>query len=544
MSTTLDPARTALLPRRAPGGVLFTFETPPGVQQVAVAGTFNSWVGDTCPLTRTGPTTWQATLPIATGRHLYKYVVDGTQWIRDPANPWVSEDGQNNSSFTVDDQGGVFVRQGTIDATHPTGVHRRHAALKSPGWLRDGVVYQLSVRAFGGTFAGLRQRLDYLGELGVTVIWLMPVFPIGIERRTGSLGDPYAVRDFTAIDPALGDADGLRALVDDLHARGMRVVLDWTLNRASRDNVLTVEHPEWFTHDARGELHYAVPLRDHFAGFDFSQPALRHWLIEAMKSWLTRFGFDGLRFDDSDITPLDFLSEIRAALTADHPHIGIISQAYDEFHHLDSCDLTYEGGTRDLIHQVARGDATSDDFAAYWNASTYSFPRGALRLRWLEEKEQGRATALFGRNLHHAAAAIVLTLDGVPHLLMGQEFDEPSWRTWTSLFEPFELDWSAFDDDTFHHHQALIRLRNGWAALRQGSTEFISGLPPGVIGYWRRAASQAVQVVVNLSGNPVELPAEMTGLTSLYARGLGLSAQGNPDLAPFGCVIATDGLPA
>lgn len=226
------------------------------------------------------------------------------------------------------------------------------------------------------------------------------------------------------------------------------------------------------------------------------------------------------------------------------PHIGIISQAYDEFHHLDGCDLTYEGGTRDLIHQVARGEASSDDFAAYWNASTYSFPRGALRLRWLEEKEQGRATALFGRDLHHAAAAIVLTLDGVPHLLMGQEFDERSWRTWTSLFDPFELDWPAFDDDTFRHHQALIRLRNGWAALRQGSTEFVSGLPPGAIGYWRRGENQAVLVIVNLSRDPVGLPDKTTELRSLYARGLGLSAQGNAELAPFGCVIAALGFPA
>jgi glycosidase len=127
---------------------------------------------------------------------------------------------------------------------------------------------------------------------------------------------------------------------------------------------------------------------------------------------------------------------------------------------------------------------------------------------------------------------------------MGQEFDEPSWRTWTSLFEPFELDWSAFDDDTFRHHQALIRLRNGWTALRQGSTEFIAGLPPGAIGYRRRGADQAVLVIVNLSRNPVGLPPESTGLTSLYARGLGLSAQGNAEIAPFGCVIAAQGLPA
>ncbi len=435
-----------LLPKKDVGGIQFTFEGASTIEQVAVAGTFNCWVGDTYPLARISATRWQATLPIATGRHLYKYVVSqhGEQhWIPDPANPWISEDGQNNSCFTVNESGDALIRLGAINAATPGDLYQLHRALASPEWLKDAVIYQLSTAAFGGDFKGVKARLPYLCDLGIDVIWLMPIYPIGQKGRLGAKGDPYAVFDFGSLDLALGSAAELRDLIDEVHRLGMRILLDWTLNRSSCDNPLTVSHPDWFTHDAEGEIYYAVPFRTYFAGFDFSHQDLRSYLIQTMQTWLVEFNFDGFRFDDSDITPLDFLNEIRAALVQTKPDIGIISQAYDEFHHLAACDLTYEGGTRDMILHIAAGTATAADFAQYWNASTYSFPRDALRLRWIEDKEQGRAAQFYGTALHRAAAAIILTLDGVPHILMGQEFNEPRWHTWTSLFEEFQLDWSA-----------------------------------------------------------------------------------------------------
>ncbi|MYN01712.1 DUF3459 domain-containing protein [Pseudoduganella sp. DS3] len=498
-------ADPALQPAATPAGVRFVYEAAPQARSVALAGTFNSWVGDACMMQRVSPTRWQVTLPIAAGRHLYKFVVDGSAWLRDPANPWVSEDGQNNSCLTVDESGAVLLRHAGLSAAAPGPLYAR-PALASPEWLHDAVVYQLSVKAFGGDFDGVRAKLGYLAELGVNTLWVMPVQPIGIEGRRGSCGDPYAVRDFLAIDPVLGDEQGLRALVDAAHARGMRVMLDWTLNRASVDNPLTQSHPEWFTRRADGSIYYAVPNRDYFAGFDFSNAALRRYLIDAMCGWVGRFGFDGLRFDDSDITPLDFLQQIRAALLRVQPEIALISQAYDEFHHFASCDLTYEGGTRAILLACAQGQASGADLARYWRESTYSFPRGALRLRWLDEKEQARASALLGPALR-PAATVLFALDGVPHLLMGQEFGEPAWRDWTVLFEDYRLDWDAYDAGLFAHYQRLLALRRDHAALRRGDVVFIEGLPPGVVGFTRGTPGERLLVLANLRRDAAALPA-------------------------------------
>ena len=116
-------------------------------------------------------------------------MVNGRDWIVDPANPWLSEDAQNNSCFTINELGDVFIRTGADSQQTPGELYRRRTALASPPWLRDALVYQLSVRAFGGTFDGVRARLDYLQELGVNLIWLMPVHPVGELKRIGQLGD-------------------------------------------------------------------------------------------------------------------------------------------------------------------------------------------------------------------------------------------------------------------------------------------------------------------------------------------------------------------
>jgi 1,4-alpha-glucan branching enzyme len=526
--------RPELLPRRSAAGVTFTFADAGTLNHVAVAGTFNSWDGTAHPLERIAADTWQITLPIAPGRHLYKYVLDDHDWVRDPANPWISEDGQHNSCFTLTEAGELYVRQGDIGPQRPGPLYRDHAATPSPTWLHDAVIYELAAQAFGG-FNGIYERLPYLRDLGVNVLWLMPIQPIGRFNRSGSLGDPYAVHDFMAIDPALGSAADLRALVDAAHAHGMRVIYDWTLNRAARDNPLTVQHPEWFQHDAQGRITYAVPNRTAFAGFDFSRPELRRYLIAAMQEWITTYDFDGFRFDDSDLTPLDYLREIRTALTALRPDIALISQSYDELHHLGACDLTYEGGIRELIAQIARGEAHPTALQRYWDEASYSFPRGALRMRWLEEKEQDRAFRAFGRELHAAAATILLTLDGVPFLLMGQEFNEPRWRSWEVLFEPFELEWSAFDEECFAHYKTLIGLRTRHEALRRGEVAFASAGAEQVIRYWRRTPTEQICVTVNLSDAWREPAPHAVPMEALYRHGAEADARGS--LAPYGALI-------
>ncbi|WP_245237675.1 alpha-amylase family glycosyl hydrolase [Paenibacillus ihuae] len=427
-------------PTKGTKGVRFVYYTDTPVDSVALAGTFNNWNGDRNYMNRMEDGTgWEIELPIFKGRHLYKFVVNGEAWILDPLNPSVSEDAQNNSAITVTEDGDVLIRTNDISISHPGYMYENFMALPSPEWIKKSVIYELHLRAFTDTgFRGLADKISYFKELGINTLWLMPFNEVGQERRIGTYGDPYAVKDFYSIDPAFGTKEDVLFFMRKSHENGIRVILDWVLNRASADHILTKSHPEYFTHNDQGEIYYDVPLREYFAGLEFSNRDMRQYVIEAMKYWITEFDFDGIRLDDSDITPYDFLTEIKQALQEVKSDLILISQSYDEYHHLESCDLTYNGNPRILIRQMIEGTITQQDFITIHNSYKYSFPKNALRMNWLEEKEQSRIYEYLGVEHAGPAASILLTLEGVPLVMMGQEFNENTMETWTSLFDEYK----------------------------------------------------------------------------------------------------------
>ena len=169
-------------------------------------------------------------------------------------------------------------------------------AIENAEWTRDAVLYQLNTRQFTaeGTFAAAQKHLPRLADMGVDIIWLMPIHPIGELHRKGTLGSPYAVRDYRAVNPELGTEAEFRAFVDEAHRLGMKVILDWVANHSAFDNPLTQTHPEWYTRSPEGALMSPVGTDwSDVADFDFSQPALRQYMTESLVYWVREFGIDG-----------------------------------------------------------------------------------------------------------------------------------------------------------------------------------------------------------------------------------------------------------
>ena len=180
-------------------------------------------------------------------------------------------------------------------------------ARPSPPWARNAVIYEINVRAFSpaGNFQGITSRLDELSKLGVDLLWLMPIHPNGQLKKKGTLGSPYAVRDYYAIEPAFGTAADLHALIDGAHQRGMKVIIDIVANHTAWDSVM-MAHPEFYKKDASGRIIPPIPDWGDVAGLDYSNSELREYMTKVLEYWLREFHLDGFRCDAAGMVPTSF----------------------------------------------------------------------------------------------------------------------------------------------------------------------------------------------------------------------------------------------
>src|SRR5512142_2061937 len=198
-------------------------------------------------------------------------------------------------------------------------------------WVGRSALYEVDVRDFSptGDLRGVRLGLDRIQLAGANVVWLMPVQPVGVLNRKGTLGSPYSIRDYDAIDPAFGDTADFRALVRAAHARGLKVIFDWVHDDSGR---ITVPR------DKQGRLTDWTDV----AQLDYRNPALRSAMIAAMRHWLVDFGLDGFRVDVAHFIPDDFWRECIAALRASVPRrILLLAEAGELEMHRSGFDLTY-----------------------------------------------------------------------------------------------------------------------------------------------------------------------------------------------------------
>ena len=257
--------------------------------------------------------------------------------------------------------------------------------LRHPDWARSATIYEVNLRQYTpeGTFKAFAAHLPRLAAMGVDILWLMPIQPIGVLNRKGPLGSGYSVSDYLAVNPDFGTLDDFRHLVDAIHAAGLRVILDWVANHTAWDHVWTRSHPEWYLKDAQGRLHSYVydngREREHWTdvvGLDHRQPAMQQAMLDAMKFWVQQQGVDGFRCDVAALVPLAFWERARAELEAIRP-VFLLAEATGPQFHAAAFDMTYDWALLDVLKQVAAGQADADDLDAYLAKAAQKFPRDA-----------------------------------------------------------------------------------------------------------------------------------------------------------------------
>lgn len=385
--------------------------------------------------------------------------------------------------------------------------YSKETARRAPDWLRSALIYELYPRNFSaeGNFNGITARLDELKDLGVDVLWLMPIHPIGEKLRKGTLGSPYAVRDYYGINPDYGTADDLKRLVTAAHQRQMRVILDVVLNHSAWDNVLITQHPEFYKQDTAGKIIPPVPEWTDVAGFNYAHAGLRAYMIGMLKHWVTEFGIDGFRCDVAHMVPVDFWDEARAALEAARPDVFMLAEASTPALLLKAFDLDYSWPLHGTLNQVLLQGAPVTDLRRSWEESLRQFPQGSLHLRIADNHDEARAVARFGVRGALAASAFMFLLDGVPLLYNGMEVGDATESGDPALFEKLPVFWKPKERPPLREtYRDLIKLRRQYAPFRSDRLIWLrNSQEADVATFLRLDDRDEFVVVVNFSNRPV-----------------------------------------
>ncbi|MEM8982590.1 MAG: alpha-amylase family glycosyl hydrolase [Pseudomonadota bacterium] len=376
-----------------------------------------------------------------------------------------------------------------------------------PAWTRDAAIYELNIRQFtpSGTFKAAQAELPRLAELGVRIIWLMPIHAIGEKNRKGSLGSPYAVRDYYSVNPEFGTAAEFREFVDAAHALGLFVILDWVANHTAWDNPLVTEHPEWYERSWSGDF-MPTPWWDwsDIIDLDYSQVALRHYMIDAMRYWVREFDIDGYRCDVAGYVPLDFWEDVRNALEQVKP-VFMLAEWESRDLHARAFDATYAWSWYDAMHAIASGEADTGALFGYYSANESAYPADALRMTHVSNHDknswEGTAPEQFGDALE---AAIVLSVvgEGMPLIYNGQEAGNEKRL---AFFERDPIEWREHPIGELYRQ--LFSLKQSEAALWNGGwggrmIPIENDAVQSVLSFVRQRDLSFVLAVMNMSAEP------------------------------------------
>jgi len=379
-------------------------------------------------------------------------------------------------------------------------------ARKSADWVRDAVIYEVYLRSFSkeGTLKALEKRIPELKQLGVTVFWLMPIHPVGELNRKGTLGNPYAVQDYYAVNPEFGTLEDFKSLVKTVHSEGLRIIIDLVANHTAWDSKLVEEHQEWFTKNEEGAIVSPSPDWTDVADLNYDSHELRKYMIEMMKYWVRDVGIDGYRCDVSELVPTDFWDTARRELEKIKPVIMLSEGTFPE-HHVTAFDLTYSWNLYDALGKVVNGSTQAHVFDDLLKHESYQFPKGSLRMRFNtnHDKNAWEAPAVekYSPQGSKATALLMFTYPGIPLVYNGEEVGN---NKKLSLFEKVNIDWNK-GKDFRDLYTKLSSLRKEHEALRVGTYASLRNTGgPKLYSFVRQTASDTVVVVLNLSSKSVQ----------------------------------------
>jgi glycosidase len=337
----------------------------------------------------------------------------------------------------------------------------------------DAIIYQVNIRAFSqaGTLKGVQDRLTQIQELGANVIYLMPIYPIGIEKGIGS---PYAVKDYKSVNTNFGTLEDLRTLVEEAHKKDMAVILDWVANHTAWDNAWITTHPDWYQKNSETGQIASPPGYNDVAQLDFTNAEMKAAMIDAMTYWVYTANIDGFRCDYADFVPQTFWTDAINKLRRikKNQTILMLAEGSKVSHFNSGFDYTFGFNFFSTLEQVFKDSkpaTTIQDSNATEYANNYNTENRIVRytsnhdVNWAE----GTPIDLFGGKKGSIATFVVAAyLKSVPMIYNGQEV---GYAQRIDYFNNTPINWSTADNDMLAEYKKIIAFRNSSNAIKKGT---------------------------------------------------------------------------
>jgi glycosidase len=362
-------------------------------------------------------------------------------------------------------------------------------------WANGGSIYEVNIRQYTpeGTFKAFQQHLPRLKDMGITIIWLMPITPISKAKRQGILGSYYACSSYTTINPEFGTLDDFKELIHATHDLGLKIIIDWVANHTGYDHHWTIENPDYYIKDEDGNFTEKNGWED-VIDLDFFNQNMQAELINAMQYWVRECNIDGFRCDMAHLVPLSFWKEARL-------HCDAVKKLFwlaecEEVTYHDVFDVSYSWAWMHATEKYFKKEGTLHDVMHVLHQYAH-YPHGSKKLFFTSNHDENSWNGTEYEKYNGAAKALAVftcTWSGMPLIYSGQE--SPNYKR-IKFFDKDLIQWHE-PLQLHQFYKALLSL-NKHKAITHGETFILPVTNNQVLAYFRKKEEEVVLVLLNLS---------------------------------------------
>ncbi|QMW05935.1 alpha-amylase family glycosyl hydrolase [Spirosoma foliorum] len=403
------------------------------------------------------------------------------------------------------------------------------AAPPTPDWAKNATVYEVNTRQFSpqGNFKAIEAQLPRLKEMGVDIIWLMPIYPISQETKKGVQASPYAITDFKTINPDYGTMADFKSLVNRAHALGLRVILDWVASHTAQDHSWVKEHPDWYVTE-KGKMvsptNYQTGKPTNWLSvvkLNYDNPDLRKSMTEAMQYWVKEADIDGYRCNAAGYVPNSFWNSLRPQLDKIKTVFMLAEWEADPDQFRGCFNMNYGWSMYNLMKSVAKGVSTADKIDSLRDANQKLFPKWYYQMLFTQNHDENTNNGTLDESFGPGADAFIVlssTLEGMPLVYNGME---SNLNKRLAVSDKDTIAWDGYSKSDFFKTLLTLKHRNKalWNGLSGGNAvKIITDHDDQVYAFHRQRDNDRVVVLLNLSGKPQTVHLSGDGYAGTYAE--------------------------